>query len=351
MSIIGGNNTIDPPAGGNSGETYDYCSNSDFPAFSEYRLQQLFIDEFLKEVDKDLKGRTACLGFEWLFKNPGVSLIDWMWRNPQRAVGRNQGIPSFIPGLFGPGENILPFWGLPDLDGDEESSRYQGWWYGRFNIRRSLFFNRRSILNRYRGVLKYIKDGCGNPIWNYDDAYEKLNLGGLFFDEYYKQVILCQRQLYTTDDEKNLKQFLATIDAFFDAMEDAAKDQYFWTQPLDWSKPKKPCKCLTYEDFVRRYLHPRLKDQRRIPPELPVFERPLPDGGNEEEPGEIVTPHKYDDTIPFVPFGGGELPGGNGIRSSGNNIPVKKVLRELWDDITKDNPCQQDCVSNKLSNP
>jgi restriction endonuclease S subunit len=129
------------------------------------------------------------------------------------------------------------------------------------------------MMERIKKGLANVLNNAGEPLWDeeIDKVYKKYN-DELFFDECIGAGLTC-RQIYNTDSDNYIKRLQATFDAFFDAMDAAVADQWFWEIPIDWDvldpKEREKIKCkgrLDYPAFKERYLRQQLGKKHKIPP-------------------------------------------------------------------------------------
>lgn len=225
------------------------------------------LNQKLKQWSQDGK-----IDIWWFLRN--LDIIEKLMKNPLRELGHDTRywLPLFdldgsksIYHLLNRNPSMVEYEGT--------NCQYELYWRTRFVTERAKYLGSRQMMERIKKGLANVLNKAGEPLWDEenDKDYKKYN-DELFFDECIGAGLTC-RQIYNTDSDNYIKRLQATFDAFFDAMDAAVADQWFWEIPIDWDvldpKEREKIKCkgrLDYPAFKERYLRQQLGKKHKIPP-------------------------------------------------------------------------------------
>lgn len=231
-------------------------------------------------LNQKLKGwaRLGKIDPWWFLRN--ADIIDKLMKNPFRELGYDEEywIPLLAP-IFGGSKSLFHLMGRDPLtvEGEGGNCLYELYWRTRFVTERARYLGSRQMMDRIKKGLEDVRskvtkpNNIREPLWDeeIEKVYRKYS-DELFFDECIGAGLTC-RQIYNTDSDNYIKQLQATFDAFFDAMDAAVADQWFWLIPIDWDTldPNTIVKCkgrLDYPAFKEQYLRKQLGKKHKIPP-------------------------------------------------------------------------------------
>lgn len=210
----------------------------------------------------------------WLLTN--LDIIKILTEDPLRELGQDN--KHWIPlvDIFGRGRSLRHI--IERNSGNSEQVEHEGqscyfelYWKSRFVTTRANYLASRPMMERIKKSLQGIKNKEGEILWDKDleGVFKKYD-DQLFFDEFIAQGLTCRQITDLLPDY--ICRLRATLDAFFDAMDDAVADKWFWVAPIEWDTLSQAeinnleCKgALDYKTFKEQYLKKQLNKRHMIP--------------------------------------------------------------------------------------